>query len=102
MRNDNTEHLDAPGIKSPGKPHSKDFFCTIETGGKNEKQRKTASSCIINLETEAGLAEQLQTGSGTSWHIGTVVGGVSSSSYISHLLLCICIYLHMHIVVVPR
>lgn len=33
---------------------------------KYENQRKTVSRCIDNLETEAGFAEQLQTGSGTT------------------------------------
>lgn len=65
-----------------------------------KNKEKTASSCINNLETEAGLAEQLQTGSGTTWHIGTEADEVPSSSYI--LLLYICIYIHMHVVVVPR
>lgn len=48
---------------------------------KYENQRKTVSSCINNLETEAGFAEQLQTGSGTTGPIGTAL-------MVTHLFVC--------------
>lgn len=67
MRDANAEHLDAPGIKSPGKPCSTDFFCIKETIKKYEMQNKTTSSCIIHLGTTASLAKQPHTG---SWHCG--------------------------------
>lgn len=65
MRDANTEHLDAPGIRSPGKLHSTDLFCTKVTGKKYEKPRKFTSSCINNLGTTANLAQQPHT---SSWH----------------------------------